>query len=525
MVFTPLTTHEQYMSSITQEVCMQNDTYEALNLLSKRITHLEGISSLLNWDQEVYMPKDANPIRAEQRKLLAELAHTLKTGPEFEKRLSSLIDLQSGKILHQGFDDSQKAALTEYRRGFLRFKKLPTSFVEELTALSSESMMVWQKAKSTNDYPLFEPYLAKIVSMQQQMAKYLGYKKHPYDALLEEYEPDATTEQIDNLFSEIKTALKNLLASLERKEKKTKELPPIPATDQEQIAICNLVLELVGFNFNRGRLDLSAHPFSSAYHPWDSRITTRLESHGMINQVLTTLHEVGHSFYEMGLPVEHWGTPLGQYASLGIHESQSRFWETRIGRALAFWKYLLPVLQKKFPNSFKNIEIDSFFKELNHVKPSLIRTDADEMTYPLHVILRFEIEKELIEGSLKTKDLPERWKSGMKELLGVVPSDDTTGCLQDIHWSMGAFGYFPTYTLGNVYAAELFESFAKQYPNWEERLSHGKFDFIKDWLQEKVWSKGRRYNGHNLIQQITGKPPTAKAYIHYLKEKYTSLFL
>lgn len=221
------------------------------------------------------------------------------------------------------------------------------------------------------------------------------------------------------------------------------------------------MLDAIGYDWTRGRLDLSAHPFSSSYHPDDCRITTRLDSHGFLTQILTTLHEAGHSLYEMGLPKEYFGTPLGEAVSLGIHESQSRFWETRIGRAKSFWNFLLPKLEKKFPHKLPQIGVDAFLAEINQVSPSLIRTDADEVTYPLHVILRFEIEKELIEGNLKVKDLPERWNSSMKELLGIEPTSDKTGCLQDIHWSMGAFGYFPTYTLGNVYAASLLRSLGK----------------------------------------------------------------
>ncbi|MBS0654934.1 MAG: carboxypeptidase M32 [Verrucomicrobia bacterium] len=496
------------------------EQFEKLCELSTRAHTLQGISSLLSWDQETYMPEMASPIRAKQCELLAELAHDIKTSSEFEKTLNRVIDIASGDIKEKGLTAPQEAAAKVYRRDFVRDRKLPTAFVQEFALVTSEAIPVWQKAKIGNDFASFEPTLEKIISLVRKKADFLGYDKHPYDALLEEYEPGCTTAQIGDIFEKVQEKLTALLKHIS--EKPTIGDFDIPAPESEQMEICQLLLGHIGYDFKRGRIDISSHPFSSSYHPYDSRITTRAESHGIVSQILTTLHEAGHSFYDMGRSVAAQGTPLGDPISHGIHESQSRLWETRIGRSLPFWQFFYPLLQKRFPQALVGISIDDFYKKINIVKPTLIRTDADEVTYPLHVILRFEIEKELTSGALKVKELPDRWRAGMKKLLMVEPKNDTEGCLQDIHWSMGAFGYFPTYSLGNIYAAQLFETFAKDHPDWESNVRNGQFAFIKEWLSDAVWQHGRRYNGEELIRKVTGKVLTHEPFINYLTAKYST---
>ncbi len=488
----------------------KNANYNKLCELSKRANTLEGISRLLSWDQETYMPKDASSVRADQLKLLAELTHDIKTSPEYEKLVKSLIKAK-------GLLPQHEAAVKVYHRDFMRDKKLPSAFIQEFVKHTSEATMLWSQAKQENDFKLFLPNLKKTVDLVRKKADYIGYKDHPYDALIDEFEPGIKTKEVEAIFNEIKVDVKKLVKNAPKAKKGEVE---IDCTLQEQLEVCHDVLHAIKFDFNRGRLDVSSHPFSSSYHPYDSRITCRDASDSLIVQILTTLHEAGHSFYEMGHPVEEHGTPLGQHISLGIHESQSRFWETRIGRSSGFWKYMLPILQKKFKKDLGKIKLDEFMSRLNQVQPSFIRTDADEVTYPLHVILRFEIEKELVTGKLAVKDLPERWNAGMKDLLGITPKTNTKGCLQDIHWSMGAFGYFPTYTLGNVYAAQMFDAFSKKYPTWEKRVEKADFGFIHDWLHDNVWKHGRRYDGNELIRKISGKPLYAKPYITYLNQKY-----
>lgn len=508
-----------------QGITMTMNNYQALSKLSERAHILDGISGFLGWDQETYMPVQAFHIRAKQKALLSEMAHTIKTSPEFEKALSSLIDLESGAILMEESDPARHAALHAWRHDFLRFKKLPPSFVEEFTQLTSEAIFIWDKAKKENQFTLFEPSLHKIVEKLKEKAELLGYVDHPYDALLDEYEPGCTTKDVDTLFSHLGREIPPLLKELmDRQELYPQKSIQPEFSAAEQMEICKKVLDAIGYDWSRGRLDLSSHPFSTSYHPTDCRITTRLESHGLIIQVLTILHEAGHSFYEMGLLPEFHGTPLGEPISMGIHESESRSLETRIGRTLAFWQFLLPHIQKMFPGKVDDTTPESLFTEMSRVAPSLIRTDSDEVTYPLHVLLRFQIEKELIEGTLKTKEIPERWNSCMKTLLGIVPPTDREGCLQDIHWAMGGFGYFPTYTLGNIYAAQFFTVFEKQYPDWQERVRQGEFEFIKEWHRQEVHRHGRRYTSRELVKKITGSDVTSEPYVRYLSDKYRAIF-
>jgi len=270
-------------------------------------------------------------------------------------------------------------------------------------------------------------------------------------------------------------------------------------------------------------MDLSCHPFSSSYHPTDCRITTRAEPHGLFMQALTTLHEAGHSMYEMNLPLEHYGTPLAQAISYGMHESQSRFWETRIGRTIHFWRFFYPIAEKMFPAKFKNVTIDDFFRANSRVTPSLIRVDSDEVTYPLHIIIRFVLEKELVRGTLRPKDLPEAWNAAMKDTLGIVPPSDREGCLQDIHWSMGSFGYFPSYTLGNIICSNLFETFEVAHPDWTTRIETGDFECIKTWLKNGIWRHGRRYTSSEIVEKVTGKKISSEPYIRYLSTKFRTL--
>ncbi len=487
----------------------QKNPYDTLTELSKRANTLEGISRLLNWDQETYMPKDAAPSRGEQLKLIAELTHAIKTGPEFEKALKA--------VKPKTLTAKQQAALKVYKHDFMREKTLPSAFVQEFAHHISKAVISWQKARHAASFSQFLPDLKKSVELFKKKASYIGYKEHPYDALLDEFEPGVTTKEVDAIFKEMRRDITALVKKCKPTKKKAISLP---CTVAEEMEICSELLHDIGFDFNRGRLDASTHPFSTAPHPYDSRITCRNESDGVVIQILTTLHEAGHGLYEMGLPIKEVGTPLGQPISLGIHESQSRFWETRIGRSKGFWKFMLPKLKKRFKKELDKVSLDDFMLRLNSVEPSFIRVNADEVTYPLHVILRFEIEKELITDKLAVKDIPKRWNSLSKELFGITPPNDAVGCLQDIHWSAGLLGYFPTYSLGNIYAAQMFEAFSKKHPKWEKMIEKGEFSFIHDWLQDNVWQHGRRYDGNELIRLITKKPLSAKPFITYLTEKY-----
>lgn len=496
--------------------------YQKLCALSKHARILQGISSILDWDQETYMPSGSIGIRSEQLETMAGLVHQEKTSRKFANALSKLIDIDSGKLKSKKLSPIQIASLQEWRREYLHSIALPSSFVKEFAKVSSQAIVAWRSAKKENAFQQFAPFLDRIVQLNRQKADFLGYKDHPYDALLDQYEPGMTTQEVSQLFTKLRTQLTPMI----------KKMTGQPIDDQflygqwdasKQMAFSQKILDAMGYDMTKGRVDFSAHPFSSASHPTDSRITTRIHPESLMSNIFAILHEAGHGLYEMGLPQDLYGTPLGDARSLGVHESQSRWWETRIGMSKPFWQYFFPLLKETFKGQLDHITLDTFYQAINKVEPSFIRIEADEMTYPLHVILRFELEKGLIEGSLTVREIPEAWNAKMKEYLGITPPTYAEGCLQDIHWSMGAMGYFPTYTLGNLYAAHLFEAFAKEYPTWEKQVASGELLFIKNWLNEKIHQHGKRYSSLNLLKEATGKEFSVDPYLHYIKQKYSTI--
>ena len=498
--------------------------YKDLFEKSKKIHLLRSVESLLSWDQETYMPGGAAAARSEQLELMASLAHEEQTSKEFQKALEKLIDLDTGKVLGTDLNPLQKAALREWRRDFLLAVKLPNSFVKAFAKLTSESLVAWQTAKKTNDFPLFAPNLQKIVEMCQQKADYLGFKDDPYDALLDYYEPELTTKEVDKLFKNLKVQIVALLTKIRAKKQVDDSFLFGKFNENKQLKFGKEILSAVGYDLNKGRLDISSHPFSSAFHPTDSRITTRFEKNAFFGCISAILHEAGHGLYEMGLLSEHYGSPLGEAISLGIHESQSRFWETCIGQSRPFWKHFLPLLKKHFKGPLEKVSLEKFYKGINKVFPTFIRVDADEVTYSLHVILRFEIEQMLINGTCAVADLPGIWNEKMEELLGVSPPTDREGCLQDIHWSMGAFGYFPTYTLGNLYASFFFEAFEKEHPDWAKRVEQGELLFIRDWLIDNVHRHGRSLSAKELAKKIGKRELSSAPYVNYLNNKYKEIY-
>lgn len=498
--------------------------YEKLHSISRTSRILAGISNLLDWDQETHMPPAAYNIRSEQMKILAGLIHKSRTSSAFSKALSNLINLKNGRILAKNLNKSQEAALRVWRRDYLKETCLPSKFVEEFAQLTSQAINAWREAKSKNSFSLFAPLLEKIITANRKKADYLRYNKHPYDALIDLYEPEMTLEEISEIFLPLRKSTTALLKRITDSKKIDDRFLFGKFDREKQIRFSHILMAAIGYDTHKGRLDVSAHPFSSSSHPTDSRITTRIHPTSLMSNIFVVMHECGHSLYEMGLPEEHYGSPLGESISLGVHESQSRWWETRIGASKAFWLYFLPILKQIFPKALNEINNEVFYKAINKVEPSLIRVDADEVTYNLHIILRFELEKALIEGSLAVKDIPEAWNAKTKELLGLIPPTDAEGCLQDIHWSMGSFGYFPTYTLGNLYASHLFSAFEKKHPDWEKHIAKGDFAFITDWLYHNVYRFGRQYNSKELLKNATGKEFSAAAYNHYITKKYKDIY-
>ena len=501
---------------------------DALTSKLREIHHLSDAAAVLSWDQETYMPPRSGAIRAEQLATLQTLAHNQFVSPEMETLLGSFLDLETGSVLptHQAsLDDTSLALLRETWRDFSRAKKLPSSFVNDLERECSLAQQVWAEARKTNDFQRFLPNLERLVSFKKREADYLGYTDSPYNALLDTFEPGATVAQLRPLFAELRTHLIRLLDQI----RNSPVQPNVSLLTQsydttKQVELGRLVLKQMGYDFQRGRLDLSAHPFTTSFHPTDARVTTRVFEKDLPSCLFSCIHEGGHGLYEQGLSPKHYGTPLGEAISLGIHESQSRLWENSVGRSQAFWKYFYQKLQEIFPEQLGSIPAEEFYLAINQVAPSLIRVEADELTYNLHIMVRFEIELEVIEGRVYVDDLPELWNAKMEEYLGMTPSSDAEGVLQDVHWSFGAFGYFPTYTLGNLYAAMLFQQAKKDTPELDKHISEGNFLPLKSWLNDRVHQWGRQYSANELIQHITGQTLTPQPFIQDLEEKFCNLY-
>jgi carboxypeptidase Taq len=492
--------------------------YRKVLEFSKNVHVLSSIQGLADWDKETYMPHEAIEARAAQLELLAHLSHKAQVSKAFAKALDALIDIQTGTIKDPQLSFPEKAALRAWRRDYIKAVKLPASFVKRFAKTVSTASHVWKMAKEQNDFRRFAPYLDQIVSLCRKKAEILGYTDHPYDALLDLFEPEMTTTYLTHLFEALKFELQELI-------KRVKPAPEsrfldISIPKEKQLVLCHKILDAMGFDPATSRLDLSAHPFCSGLHPKDMRMTTAVHLDDLMFALSATMHEGGHALYGQGLPAEHFGSPLCESVSLGIDESQSRWWETRIGLSLPFWRFFYPILQRELPTIFEGVSAHDFYEAINHVKPGPIRIQSDEVTYNLHIVVRFELEKGLIEGKIKTKDIPALWNEKMRENLGITPKDDAEGCLQDIHWSLGAIGYFPTYTLGNLYASQFFAVFAHTHPNWEEKVAEGQLGFIREWLRQHIHQYGRQYSAAELCQNTTGKPLSAAPFVAYLKKKY-----
>jgi carboxypeptidase Taq len=498
--------------------------YQNLHNLSRHARILQGIQSILGWDQETYLPSEGSNFRAEQLKVLAGLIHKERTSKKFASTLNKLINIKTGKILQKDLSKPQEAALRAWKIDYQREVALPGKFVEDFAKLTSEAKHAWIQAKKQQSFEQFRPFLEKIVSMCRHKADLIGYKEHPYDALLEEFEPGIRTSEVTTLFQSLQISTLKLLKKIRSAQQIQDSFLHQKISEKDQMLFSQTLLKLIGYPKEYGRLDISAHPFSSSSHPTDSRITTRIDPFNFISNIRTILHECGHAFYEMGLSVDNYGSPLGEAISLGVHESQSRWWETLIGMSKPFWQFCLPHIKKHFKGKLDDVSVESCWKAINKVEPSLIRVEADEVTYALHVILRFELELALIEGSLLVKKLPEAWNEKMHALLGISPKNHAEGCLQDVHWSFGAFGYFPTYTLGNMYAAHLFQGFEKTFSNWADLISNGEFLFMKNWLKENIHQHGRAYSSLELLKKVTGKAFTAKSFADYLTNKYQHVY-
>ncbi len=505
---------------------MPNPTQPLATLKSRLldIQHLKDAAALLSWDQETYMPSGGGQTRAEQLATLQTLAHAKFVSPDIEDLLLHHIDPTTGLANTEAIDDASKALLRETWRDFSRAKKLPSDFVNRRERECSLAQQVWAEARRRDDFMHFLPNLQTVVALKFEEIDYMGYDDSPYDALLDTYEPGATVAQLQPLFATLRHGLLELLQHVREAASLDDRLLFQSYDEQQQLAFGKLVLHGMGYDFNRGRLDLSAHPFTTSFHPTDVRVTTRVFEKDLPSCLFSCIHEGGHGLYEQGLPQEQYGTPLGEAISLGIHESQSRLWENNVGRSKAFWTHFFPSLQQHFPSQLGAISLDAFHAALNRVKPSLIRVEADEVTYNLHIMVRFEIELALIEKRVAVKDLPGLWQEKMQEYLGIVPERDAEGVLQDVHWSLGALGYFPTYTLGNLYAAMFFQQACQDIPALETEIQRGHLLSLKTWLNRNIHQYGRQYSSADLLHRITGRALSVKPFLSYLQTKIGNIY-
>ncbi|ELZ29772.1 carboxypeptidase Taq [Halogeometricum pallidum JCM 14848] len=494
------------------------EAYTELLETYKRVSNVQNSAGLLSWDQQVMMPEGGNPARSQQLSTLSSLAHELLTDDEVGERLDELEDAD--------LTDERAAVVREIRRKYDRAVSVPSELVEEISTASSEALPAWEEAKAEDDFSTFAPHLEKHIELKREYAEHIDPEKDPYEVLFEDFEPCLPLEQAESILEELRDTLVPMIERIRESGDDiatgafTKE-GEYPEAAQEEL--CRDVLSTLGYPWERGRLDTSSHPFSSGTM-FDARVTTRFDESDPLGSLLSTVHEFGHATYNLGLPDEHYATPLGESRDLSVHESQSRLWENHVGRSKAFWNVLLPAFKEQFPKA-EDVTLEEAYEAANQVyEDNLIRVEADELTYHLHIIVRFEIERALIAGDIDVEEVPEVWNDKYEEYLGVRPETDSEGCLQDIHWSHGNFGYFPTYSLGSVMAAQLYDAAEADIDDLEGRIEEGDFEPLHEWLTENVHRHGARYETNDLVAQATGEDFTADAFTDYVTEKYGDLY-
>jgi len=481
------------------------------------IGRLRSIQELLDWDQQVCMPPKGVHARAEQVGLLAGLVHDRLTSKRVGDALAAL-DAPTG-------DPVVDTNVRETRRAYERAVKVPGDLVRQLAQTSTRAHEAWERARREDEFATFAPFLERLVDLRRRVAECIGYDGEPYDALLDEYEPGMSTAQVAELFAALRRGLVPLVQAIAGAARRPdasilRRRYPIDAQRELVLAISRAM----GFDFEAGRLDVSTHPFTSGACPGDVRFTTRYDERFLPSALFGAMHEVGHGLYQQGLSTEHMFTPMGEAVSLGIHESQSRLWENVVGRSAAFWRHWYAGVRNRFPEALKDVEPQEFVGAVNAVSASFIRVEADEVTYNLHIILRFELEREIFQGRLAVSDVPQAWNAKCTELLGITPPDDRRGCLQDIHWSMGAFGYFPTYALGNLYAAQFHAAARQAISDLDDRIAAGDLGTLLSWLRANIHRHGQRFRASELVENVTGRPLGVASFLDYVRDKVAPFY-
>jgi carboxypeptidase Taq len=483
----------------------------------RKIADLRYASALLQWDQETYLPPKGAAIRGQQIATLSELAHHYFT----DETLGSLLqELLAGNSLTPNEKRNVELTWEDYSKQ----KKLSSSFVRLLTETVNKSFHSWMEARKANDFRLFADDLSQLVELKKQEAGFLGYEQHPYDALLNDHDKGASVQLLDKVFENIRQPLKTLLDQIQSRPQVNDSFLHRHYPKDKQWAFGMQLVKELGYDLEAGRQDISEHPFTVNFNSQDVRITTRIDEHDFSNMTWSCIHEVGHALYEQGLPIGEYGLPLGEPASYTIHESQSRLWENHVGRSRAFCEHIFPLLLQYFPEALQDVTPEQFYQGINKVQPSLIRTEADEVTYHFHVMIRYELEKQLMGGTLKTTDIPAYWNEHYHRYLGVQVPDDKQGCLQDVHWSHGSFGYFPTYSLGSFYASQFYTAANQSVPELKQHIQKGDYSALLYWLRNRVHHYGRMYTSEGLSAAVSGEPLNIQHFVRYLTEKYQGIY-
>jgi carboxypeptidase Taq len=499
----------------------KNESIAELLDYMHEIEDLKALGNLAEWDQNTEMPKGAAEVRGYQMAALQGILHERWT----TQRLGVLLSELSEVTRRSDYSDADRGLVREARRNYDRATKLPRKLVEEIARVQAASFEAWRRAREHNDFASFAPWLGRTVALQREVADRIGFAETRYDALLDLFEPGMTVSKLDKLFAPVREVSSGLLQRIEESGNTVDDSCLQGEFSQErQVALSKVLLRGMGYDFSRGGIAVSPHPFTTHFgSPFDVRVTVHPDGHFLQASVMAAIHEGGHAVYEQGSAPALARTPVAGGASMGMHESQSRLWENAIGRSEAFWQGQFAAVRQAFPEQFASVDAAAFARALNKVKPSLIRIEADEVTYNLHIIVRYEMEKALINGDVAIETLPGLWNAKYREYLGIEPETDSEGVLQDIHWTSG-FGYFPSYTLGNLYAAQIYSALRKAFPNFDERLAAGDTAFILDWLREKMYAFGVIYQPETLMKLVTGEAANPEFFVRYLTGKFEAIY-
>ena len=493
------------------------ELYNEYKTKMQKIADVKYASAVLQWDQETYLPKKGNDCRGTQIATLSEIAHQLFTDEKIGDLLNEL-------IVTDNLSDKQKRNVQLSLEDYTKASKLTSHFVRQMSETVNKSFHAWIQARKENSFSTFQQPLHDLIQLKKQEADLLGYENHPYNALMNDFDKGLTVSITDKVFTDLKPQLTILLDDIKNKTQIDNSFMQQYFNKDSQWKFGIEILKRMQFDFEAGRQDISEHPFTTNFNNADVRITTRIDETDFGNMTWSCIHEGGHALYEQGLPGDEYGMPLGEYCSLSIHESQSRLWENNVGRALPFWQHNFSLLKTFFEKELTSTSLEQFYKGINKVQPSLIRTEADELTYHFHVMIRYEIEKMLIEGSITAKDIPAYWNEHYKKYLGVIVPDDLRGCLQDVHWSHGSFGYFATYSLGSLYAAQLYAAIIKENDSIEKEIAFGNNKSVLQWLSKNIYQHGRYFTSEKLCNKATGETLNSTHFIRYATKKYNNIY-